>query len=271
MFLHFGILLLLSQGLLGEVDVSEAIDGDSRIILGQDATPGIAKYQVSIRVHENGTEVHHCGGSILNEEYVLTVAHSIDEIIIKHMSIVVGTHTMYKGGDRYKIKKFIPHEKFSPWMPFNNNIAIIQIEGKFKFSDKVQPIELLKEMAPIGKKCLLTGWGYVNNVRGRYLQKNLNMLEFETISNEACTQRLRILPYPNVLPVDAGQVCARRPEYRGACTGDYGSPLVIQDDKNKTLQIGVSAFVSWVPCAANFPDVFSSIHGYYDWIQRKIK
>ncbi|XP_045533424.1 chymotrypsin-1-like [Pieris brassicae] len=77
------------------------------------------------------------------------------------LSLVVGSHQINKGGERYKIKKLVLHEKYSK-PKIKNDIAIIQIQGKFKFSDKVQPIELLKEMAPIGKKSLLTGWGYVN-------------------------------------------------------------------------------------------------------------
>ncbi|CAF4836882.1 unnamed protein product [Pieris macdunnoughi] len=268
MFLHFGILLLLSQGLLGEVDVSEAIDGDSRIIGGQDATPGIAKYQVSIRVHENGTEVHHCGGSILNEEYVLTAAHCVYNEKIEDLSMVVGSHTIDKGGDRYKIKKLIPHENFDK-RSVKNDIGIVHIEGKFKFSDKVQPIELLKAMAPIGKKCLLTGWGYVDYIK--YIKPNhLQMLELETISNEDCSKRLRYAHIPRQLwQVDAGQLCAKHPNHKGGCYGDSGGALVIQDDKNKTLQIGVVSY--GIPCGKDFPDVYASVHGYYDWIQSKIK
>ncbi|XP_045488873.1 chymotrypsin-1-like [Pieris rapae] len=267
MFLHFGILLLLSEGLLGEVDVSEAVDGDSRIIGGSDATPDMAKYQVSIRITSGNKEDLLCGGSILNEEYVLTAANSFNEYFIKNMSIVVGTYTMDTGGDRYNIKKFIPHEEFSV-QTLKNNIAIVQIVGKFKFGDNVQPIELLKEMAPIGKKCILTGWGYINYGK-RIFANNLQMLEFETISNKICTRQLKRSPYPRYVPVDAGQLCAKRPDDKGACIGDNGSPLVIQDDKKKHIQIGVA---SWsVPCAEEYPDVFSSVHGFYDWIQNKIK
>ncbi|XP_047526412.1 chymotrypsin-2-like [Pieris napi] len=268
MFLHFGILLLLSHGLLGEVDVSEAIDGDSRIVGGKDATPGMANYQVSIRIHRGKQEWHNCGGSILNEEYVLTAAHCVYRKRPDEMFIVAGSHQLNKGGDRYKIKKLILHEKYSK-PDIKNDIAIVQIEGKFKFSDKVQPIELLKEMAPIGKKCLLTGWGYISYKRRKgTVPNNLQMLEFETISNEDCTKQLKKSVYAKLVPVDAGQLCVKRPKDKGACKGDSGGPLVIQDYKNKTVQIGV---VSWgYPCTANFPDVYASVHGFYDWIQSKI-
>ncbi|XP_022124754.2 chymotrypsin-2-like [Pieris rapae] len=227
----------------------------------------MAKYQVSLRGHRGREEFHSCGGSILNEEYVLTAAHCLYQRDKKDLSIVVGSHSIYKGGIRYQIKNLIPHENYSK-PTVKNDIAIIQIEGKFKFNNKVQPIELLKEMAPVGKTCLLTGWGYTD-IRKRTVPNTLQMLEFETISNDDCTKQLQSSPYPKLLPIDAGQLCVKRPNNKGICRGDSGGPLVIKDDKNKTLQIGV---VSWsVPCGKDFPDVFASVHGFYDWIRSKIK
>ncbi|XP_047525820.1 chymotrypsin-2-like [Pieris napi] len=171
---------------------------------------------------------------------------------MKDMSIVVGSHTLNIGGDRYKIKKLVPYEKYDNNY-LKNDIAVIQVNGKIKYSDKVQPIELLKEMAPIGKKCLLTGWGHVD-YKKKTVPNNLQMLEFETISNDDCTKQLNARLSQNMCPSN---------------NGDSGGPLVIQDDKNKTLQIGV---VSWiVPCGKDFPDVFASVHGFHDWIQSKIK
>ncbi|XP_047526432.1 chymotrypsin-2-like [Pieris napi] len=198
---------------------------------------------------------------------VLTAAHCIYRKNMKEMSIVVGTHTINKGGDRYKIKKLISHEKYSS-ESLKNDIAIVQIEGKFKYSDKVQPVELLNEKVPIGKKCLLTGWGLLN-YRRQTVPNNLQMLEYKTISNDDCNKQFKRLPSQKLLPVGTGQLCAKSPNRKGACSGDSGGPLVIQDNKNKTVQIGI---VSWVVyCAKDFPDVFDSVHGFYDWIQSKIK
>ncbi|XP_047525683.1 chymotrypsin-2-like [Pieris napi] len=158
MFLHFGILLLLSQGIFGEVDVSEAIDGDSRIIGGQDATPGMAKYQVSIRGHRDNYEWNTCGGSIINRQYVLTAAHCIVRKQPYEMCIVVGSHQIKSGGQRYEIKKLVHHENFSK-STVKNDIGVVQVEGNIQFNNKVQPIFLYKQAVPIGRICLLTGWG----------------------------------------------------------------------------------------------------------------
>ncbi|CAH4035081.1 chymotrypsin-2-like [Pieris brassicae] len=267
MFLHFGILLLLSQGLFGEVNISEAIDGDSRIIGGKAATPGMAKYQVSIRGHKGKEEWHTCGGSIINQQYILTAAHCIVGKQANDLSIVVGSHQIKSSGDHYKIKKLVPHENFSK-ASGKNDVGVLQVEGNIQFNNNVQPVELFKQTVPVGKKCLLTGWGKVNLKKNIY-PNNLQMLYFQTISNNECTQKLhRRASFRPGLPINNGQVCAKRPNNQGTCHGDSGGPLVIEEG-NKFLQIGV---VSWgIPCAEDFPDVFASVSGNYNWIQSKIK
>ncbi|CAH4035091.1 unnamed protein product [Pieris brassicae] len=100
------------------------------------------------------------------------------------------------------------------------------------------------------------------------MPNNLQMLYFQTEQNNVCTRQLVGRPYQDYLPLNDGQLCARRPNHKGTCHGDSGGPLVVEEG-NKFIQIGV---VSWgVPCAKDYPDVFSSVHGNYNWIQSKIK
>ncbi|CAF4836567.1 unnamed protein product [Pieris macdunnoughi] len=187
MFLHFGILLLLSQGIFGEEDVSEAIDGDSRIIGGQNASPGMAKWRPDA------------------------------------VSIVVGSHQIKSGGHRYKVKKLMPHEQFSK-VTAKNDIGVIQVEGSIQYNDNVQPIGLYNRQVSVGRKCLLTGWGLVNKEKN-ISPNNLQMLFFQTISIKECTQRLASIRSKKFLPIDNGQICAKRPNHKGTCQGDSGGPL----------------------------------------------
>ena len=48
----------------------------SKIIGGSYANEGQFPYQVSLRTLPNR---HFCGGSIINEEYILTAGHCLDE------------------------------------------------------------------------------------------------------------------------------------------------------------------------------------------------
>ncbi|XP_045530191.1 chymotrypsin-1-like [Pieris brassicae] len=256
------LVLLLSRGLLGESDVTE-FGGDTRIVGGQDAPENFAVYQVSMRRQHKNKEHHWCGGSIIHEEWVLTASHCTYGVNPKELSIVVGSTQLQSGGDRYKIKKIINHEKYQK-KDLRNDIALIRIDGKIKMKQNVQAIKLSKEPVPAGIACALTGWGNTDN--NGTVPNKLQVLVFVSISNKQCNKRLRGAKF---LPIDDKQFCVRAPDKKGGCNGDSGGPLVASDEKKGLVQVGV---VSWgVPCAKNYPDVFASVSGYYDWIETNMK
>lgn len=53
-------------------------DEDERIVGGYDAENGEFPYQVSLQ-----TKKHFCGGSILNEKWILTAAHCVHRFTFK--------------------------------------------------------------------------------------------------------------------------------------------------------------------------------------------
>ncbi|XP_045487434.1 chymotrypsin-2-like [Pieris rapae] len=227
----------------------------------------MAKYQVSIRTHNGEKEWHTCGGSIINQQYILTAARCIVGKRADELSIVVGSHQINTGGTRHKIKKLVPHEKYSK-ATGKNDIGVVQVKGKIQYNDNVQPIQLVKQHIRIGRKCLLTGWGKTDLKKNIY-PNNLQILYFQTVSNYGCTKKLYTRPSVRPgLPVNNGQLCAKHPKNQGMCHGDSGGPLVFEEG-NKFLQLGVA---SWgISCAKDFPDVFASVPGNYAWIQSKIK
>lgn len=77
-----------------------------------------------------------------------------------------------------------------------------------------------------------------------------------TLNNEDCLERY----------IDSGEdfvtnssICALLAKGQGVCFGDSGSPLVA---RGKLIGI-----VSWgIPCAMGFPDVYTRISFFLDWI-----
>lgn len=75
-----------------------------------------------------------------------------------NLKVLVGTNDLLKGGKYYNVTKLTPHENYnSP--RFAYDIAVIKLQEKIEFNEKVQPIELSNEEVPDGAQVQLTGWG----------------------------------------------------------------------------------------------------------------
>lgn len=126
---------------------------DWRIVGGQTADEGQFPYQVSLRRYGS----HSCGGSILNENWVLTAAHCLFQVS-GTLTVVAGTNSLGKGGDEYKTVKAIYNENYDP-SGIHNDVALVKVATPIKFSSKVQPIALNTEAIGAGEDLVLSGWG----------------------------------------------------------------------------------------------------------------
>lgn len=97
-----------------------------------------------------------------------------------------------------------------------------------------------------------------------FIPDNLQYSELQTIDHDVCVKYFDNIPMlQNFVRDNSRIVCTMDEKRGGACHGDSGGPLVYQ----KTL-VGV---VSWgVPCAKGFPDVFTRVNSYLDWINENM-
>lgn len=73
------------------------------------------------------------------------------------------------------------------------------------------------------------------------------------ITNAQCRRHL-----PGVVILDSMMCAFERPGH-GTCSGDSGGPMVYDD------QI-VGIVSGGIPCAVGFPDVFTRVYSFRDWI-----
>ncbi|KAK2586748.1 hypothetical protein KPH14_011779 [Odynerus spinipes] len=221
-----------------------------RIIGGKDADENAFPYQVSIRVHG----YHICGGSLIDYQWILTAAHCLINHNISTMFVVVGSNSVLSGGIAYIVEDTIIHEGYRTG-PIINDIGLIKIVGRFKYSDKIGPIRLPdKDIDETDCTAIFTGWG---ETKGSV--KDDTWLQYINLHIMQLSECHKIYPSS----VRDSNICTYNDNTQGVCYGDSGSPLVING-----VQIGLASWVA--PCAQGHPDVHTRVYSYLDWIKSHI-
>lgn len=212
-------------------------------------------YQVAVEVNN----MAFCGGSIIDEYWVVTAGHCI--VYPKYMvTIRAGSEQRGTGGSTHKVGKIIKHEGYQTnrfGIPFND-LALIKVETPFKLDGTRQPIPLFEEdeEALDGSLSTITGWGALKEY-GRY-PEILQTTSIPIVSKKVCNRA-----YSNLGGIAPGQICAAHPiGEKDACQGDSGGPLAINGR--------LAGIVSWGNgCAkAGFPGAYTSIAVYRNWIDK---
>lgn len=169
-----------------------------KIVGGSVAKDGQYPYQASLRYRNR----HFCGGSVLNERWILTAAHCLSSFNDTAITVVLGTNTLDKGGDDYQSEKIIGHPRYSSIL-IRNDIGLIKLNKNIVFGDKVKPIQLPSEnFNKIDYPAVLSGWGttsYPGQVPNELYYIQLNVIDqkqclnvsFRVTNDNICTLNKR--------------------------------------------------------------------------------
>uniref|UniRef100_A0A8C1XNX1 Zgc:171592 n=1 Tax=Cyprinus carpio TaxID=7962 RepID=A0A8C1XNX1_CYPCA len=208
----------------------------SRIVNGQNAISGSWPWQVSLQLPSG---FHFCGGSLINQNWVLTAAQSVNIYTVCFLLVIyVITHPLYNS------------------VTFNNDIALLKLSSPVTFTPSISPVCLAPSNTSIlpGTRCFTTGWG-----RTATTPEILQQTVVPIISPAVCRQ---IWDQSRI--TDA-MICAGA---SGSQLGDYGGPLVCESSGVWTLVGSVSWETS--TCDTRFPGVYASISQLRSWIDRTI-
>lgn len=200
-----------------------SIKGDSKIV-GGEKSPIHYPYQISLQMQTRGggggffffqqppsNWSHFCGGSILNENFIVTAAHCISGFNTSRMSVLAGTSDLRQEsrGSRHLIDNCIIHPEYVELN--NSDVAVCRLQSPFAMGENIAPITLSKEYVGGGQNCTLTGWGYTSMIRGFPLPNELQRATLPTLTNEECNERGH-----NVGPKE---ICTLSRFGQGACGG----------------------------------------------------
>lgn len=106
----------------------------------------------------SATNFHFCGGSIINQNFVLSAAHCTIGRAITNTFSVVGTNTLNTGGIQYGTAAIINHPQYNA-NTLNNDVSLVRTTGNIVFTNNVAPIALGTQFIGGDNLVTLTGWG----------------------------------------------------------------------------------------------------------------
>ncbi|XP_037625718.1 granzyme B(G,H)-like [Sebastes umbrosus] len=205
MFLHCELLILiLVLTLHGQVHTGE-------IIGGHEAEPHSRPYMVLLEGRTQDGELTHCGGFLLNEDFVMTAAHCK-----ANYTALLGLHNARNRAEiqNISVEKKYPHEDYNE-DDHKGDIMLLKLSSKAKFSKDVKPIALTDQGdGSLPTNCAVSGWGRLDQ-NSIYMSDVLMEVNVTLVDSEQCAQ-------DNVYCSEVET---------GPGEGDSGGPLVCGDGK----------------------------------------
>lgn len=239
---------------------------DTRIVGGDNATAGSWPWQAS--VHFKIAGIHICGGTLINDQWILTAAHCIISNSPGEWTIYLGRETQ-SGPNAHEVKRSVSqvtvHPNYNDTL-YNNDIALMKLSSPVSFTDYIRPICLASSSSQFytSTSCWATGWGKLNkndSLSGSY---PLQEVQVPVIGNKQCSCNYKLVKDATITD---SMICAGQ-ENKGACQGDSGGPLQCKQGST-WIQAGITSF--GIPCAlANFPEVYARVSQFQKWISDEV-
>ncbi|ESN95800.1 hypothetical protein HELRODRAFT_185960 [Helobdella robusta] len=242
------------------------------IVGGIEARPNEFPWQVSLQTRDGR---HFCGGSIINDRWVLTAAHCVQGKKPVGYMVVAGIHKLDTGVNAstvamHEIESFIVHENFNS-NTIENDIALTKVKKSIKMDTNVNAV-----CAPDSndqyafEKAAVSGWGLLKpgSLEGA---DALRYTTLNTTTNELCT-KMHSGYIGNKPAVTVDMICATdnmNDTKTSTCQMDSGGPLVKKEKDGIFRLVGV---VSWsLGCAQKYPGVYARVTHFENWILKHIK
>ncbi|KFB44072.1 serine protease 14 [Anopheles sinensis] len=231
---------------------------------------------------------YHCGGSLINERYVLTAAHCVTSLrdgwkvyrvrlgewdlstnpdCIQHVNGNTVVAACNNPPIDMDIEQIVVHNGYTHAKNYHNDIALIHMARDVTYSLSVLPTCL-----PLSERIINTnhedtstiavGWGRTETASSSQVKMKVDLI---VQSLEEC----KLLYESKGASLMDTQMCVGGMDGRDTCTGDSGGPLMRMVG-GFWYQIGVVSFGSANCGTKDLPAVYTDVSKYAEWIRDNV-
>ncbi|CAF1059349.1 unnamed protein product [Adineta steineri] len=240
---------------------------NARILNGENAGRNILSWAVSLQIHKNGGS-YRCGGTIIDELYIMTAAHCVESIRNpSDISVYAGSLDVYDGVARSASE--IHLHPYYDEVRHRNDITLLKLDRALDLSSNdlakiclPSAVATSEEYPIAGTSLLAAGWG--DKWSHGPSSTTLQQVTIQAVGAQT-TYCQHIIEDPTV------QFCAGTMpgSEKDTCQGDSGGPLMMFNSNQTWELVGIISYGR--DCAVpNYPGVYTRVTSYLEWINTTI-